>query len=88
MLMNNLIYNYLKRQIEKLNREKVLAYKEELKASGKYKDFNTRFCFDLFYSIKAEKRNRIANLIYYKYNGNDSHLKTGLLKVAKELNYI
>ena len=70
-------YNYIKNQINNLEREKVIAHKN-LKLG---KDIDKRFRWDLF---QAAKLSHFACDHLYSYL-NDNHIDTALKQVVKEL---
>lgn len=77
-------YNHIKKAIEALPREKVLAHKEQLITDGNYKDLNTRFMYDV--QRAAGLLSFVCDTIY-KY-ADDSHYQTALFKAGKELKLI
>lgn len=77
-------YQHIKNELSLLNRDDVLSYKAKLLESGKYNDFNTRFCYDL--QRAAGLLSFVCDTIYTY--ADDSHYKTALFKACKELEYI
>lgn len=84
MKLQNELNNTIKK-IESLGVQEILDYKEKLIASKDFKVLNTRLAFDVLNAIYSS--NEIINL-YNKYNCNDKHLETLMLKALKQLNII
>ena len=82
------LQNELNDTIEKINKlgvQEVLDYKEKLIKSNSFKILNTRLAFDVLNVIYSS--DEIIEL-YDKYNCNDTHLETLMLKALKQLNII
>lgn len=62
--------------------QEIIDYKEKLIALKDFKVLNTRLSFDVLNAIYSS--NEIINL-YKKYNCNDTHLETLMLKALKQL---
>lgn len=73
------------KKINKLGVQEVLDYKEKLIKSNNFKVLNTRLSFDVLNAIYSS--NEILEL-YNKYNCNDIHIETLMLKALKQLNII
>ena len=82
------LQNELNDTIEKINKlgvQEVLDYKEKLIKSNSFKILNTRLAFDVLNVIYSS--DEIIEL-YDKYNCNDTHLETLMLKALKQLNIV
>ena len=82
------LQNELNNAIIKINGfgvQEILDYKEKLIKSNSFKVLSTRLAFDVLNAIYSN--NEIINL-YNKYNCNDKHLETLMLKALKQLNII
>lgn len=81
-------YNALKTMINSVVERKTLKvcqdYRESLKDDDRIKDLDTRFSFDLYKATGQDGLNLVCNEIY-KY-ADDTHLKTALKRIVKELN--
>lgn len=76
MKLQNELTNVVKKM--EIFKDKIPAYAAELKASGKYKDFETRLAWDCIYA--AVKIDEICSW-HDKYNCDDTHITT-LAKAA------
>lgn len=77
-------FEFVKTQFQD-NLEKIKDYAPQLKASGQYKDFETRLTWDC---IRAFVGSGTVCLWYEKYNCNDTHITTVGKKALKELGVI
>lgn len=77
-------YQHIKNELASLHLPDVMAYKAKLQASGQYKDFNTRFMYDL--QRAAGLLSFVCDTIYTY--ADDSHYQTALFKAGKELGFI
>ena len=77
-------YNFVKYEFEK-RKDKIKDYIPKLKASGEYKDFETRLIFDCLYAFIGSKK--MCNWID-KYNCTTTHIKTLGKRVLKDLELI
>lgn len=77
-------FEFVKTQFEN-NLDKIKEYAPQLKASGNYKDFEVRLCWDC---IRAFVGSGTVCLWYDKYNCNDTHVTTLGKKALKELGVI
>ena len=77
-------FEYVKTQFEN-NLVKIKYYAQDLKASGNYKDFEVRLCWDC---LRAFVGSGTICLWYDKYNCNDKHVTTLGKKALKELGVI
>lgn len=62
--------------------DKIPPYAEELKASGNYKDFETRLAWDC---LRATTKSDEICEWYKKYNCDDMHITTLAKKALKEV---
>lgn len=74
-------YQFLKNELNKLDKQAIIEHGKQVKIENKYHDYNVRMAFDCLYACK------IGDTIseWYKYL-NDEHLQTAILKACKELN--
>lgn len=63
----------------------VLAYREELRVRGTYKDFNTRFVNDVKYAILSPSE---LCEWYDKYQCTDKHITSLMIAACKQTNII
>lgn len=63
----------------------VLAYREELRVRGTYKDFNTRFVNDVKYAILSPAE---VCEWYDKYQCTDKHITSLMIAACKQTNII
>lgn len=63
----------------------VIAYREELRVRGTYKDFNTRFVNDVKYAILSPSE---LCEWYDKYQCTDKHITSLMLTACKQTNII
>ena len=63
----------------------VIAYREELRARGTYKDFNTRFVNDVKYAILSP--GEVCEW-YDKYHCTDKHITSLMIAACKQTNII
>jgi len=63
------------------NYSRVVDHKNELLFSGNYKDFDTRFSWDLFWACKFERE--FTDKLYEYLN--DEHITTALKKIVKSI---
>jgi hypothetical protein len=79
-------YLALKAAIESVieNLDKSLEdFERELKQTGKYKDFNTRVVWDLFWNIPRPDRVELMDNLYHQQL-TDTHINSALKKIVKE----
>lgn len=77
-------YMYIKACFKQVNIEAIEKRKADILLQNTFKDFNTRFVYDIA-RITIPLSFVIDTL--YKYV-DDSHIKTAYIKAAKELNFI
>lgn len=65
------------------NRNAIIKYGITLSNSGNYKDFAIRFMFDV---LKWLRNTAMICEWYEKYNCNDTHIESLLVKAFKEVN--
>lgn len=76
---------YLLDRMQLLDRAKVLAHIDHIKALGDYKDLKTRIANDLLrFCVPVD----VICSWYAIYGCNDSHITTLAIKACKELNYL
>ena len=75
-------YNVIKEKIALIDRDAIKSHALQVKESGKYKDFDTRMRWDIFW---ASKLNDWVRDNVYTY-ANDEHINTALKNIVKELN--
>ena len=63
----------------------VIAYREQLKAKGNYKDFTTRFVNDIKYAILTPSE---LCEWYDKYQCTDKHITSLMVTACKQTNII
>lgn len=63
----------------------VIAYREELRVRGTYKDFNTRFVNDVKYAILTPAE---VCEWYDKYQCTDKHITSLMIAACKQTNII
>lgn len=83
MILNDEIPYVESKILELSKRVDLENYAKELKASGEYKDFYTRFSWDV---IRAACGVNYLCSLYDKYGVNDSHITTLAKKAVKILN--
>lgn len=86
MKMERGLYNELTATIEafitQASTEKLTEYAVNVKASGKYKDFQTRILWDMFHFANRKDNFALVNKIYDS-GCQDTHIYTALKAIAK-----
>ena len=86
MKMPKELYNELTANIEtfitQASTEKLIEYAAKVKASGKYKDFQTRILWDMFHFANRQDNFTLVNKIYDS-GCQDNHIYTALKAIAK-----
>ena len=78
-------YEGIRAKVENLDRVTVLAYKESLLKSGEYRSFETRFVWGILHAVVLPA---VVCSWYEKYECNDSHITTLMIKICKDLKFI
>lgn len=86
MKMQKELFNELTTKIEtfitQASAEKLIEYAMNIKASGEYKDFQTRILWDIFHFVNRQDNFALVNKIYDS-GCQDDHIHTALKAIAK-----
>ena len=75
-------YNNVKDRISHLDQTQIITYRDKLRQSGEYKNFEIRFAWDL---IRVAMGTNTICQWYKEYECNDSHITTLAIRVCKDL---
>ena len=84
MKMKQADYDVIKNAIASKDKQGIQAFKRDLKENGKYKDFDKRFRWDLFWLCNLSSW--ASDTLYKEQGLHDIHIDTALKAIVKELN--